>query len=112
MKAVSFWILRTDAKSQLEIGGHMKSQISDLLEMIDELQGKLDPEFSKRRTELHVRLEKGKVVFESEIRQCHRGRRVGFWEFISRTRPNIMVVAPVTHSLIVPLMLLDAFVSI
>ena len=47
MKAVSFWILRTDAKSQLEIGGHMKSQISDLLEMIDELQGKLDPEFSK-----------------------------------------------------------------
>ena len=45
----------------------MKSQISDLLDMIDELQGKLEAEFSKRRAELNVRLEKGKVVFESEI---------------------------------------------
>lgn len=90
----------------------MKSQISDLLDMIDELQGKLEAEFSKRRAELNVRLEKGKVVFESEIRQRHREMRVGFWEFISRTRPNILVVAPVTYSLIVPLILLDAFVSI
>ena len=41
----------------------MKSQISDLLDMIDELQGKLEAEFSKRRAELNVRLEKGKGGF-------------------------------------------------
>ena len=55
----------------------MKSQISDLLDMIDELQGKLEAEFSKRRAELNVRLEKGKVVsnprFASATGKCASG---------------------------------------
>jgi len=90
----------------------MKSQISDLSEMIAELQGKLEVEFAKRQAELRVRLEKGKVVFDAEIRQRHRELRVGFWQFMARTRPQVLIIAPLIYSLIVPLVLLDLFVSI
>ncbi len=90
----------------------MKSRVSDLSEMIAELQGKLEAEFAKRQSELQVRLEKGKVVFAAEVRQRHREMRVGFWQFIARTRPQVLIVAPLTYSLIVPMVLLDVFVSI
>ncbi len=90
----------------------MKSRVSDLSEMIEELQDKLEVEIAKRRSELYVRLEKGKVVFTAEVRQRHRELRVGFWQFIARTRPQVLVIAPLTYSLIVPVVLLDVFVSI
>jgi hypothetical protein len=80
--------------------------------MIEKLQGELEAEITKRQAELHVRLERGKVVFDAEVRQRHRELRVGFWKFMARTRPQVLIVAPFTYSLIVPLVLLDIFVSV
>lgn len=90
----------------------MPSNITALSEAISELQDRLEAEIARRRAELRVGLEKGRVVFEGEVLRRHKELKIGFWAFLRRARLRIILTAPVIYSLIVPLVLLDFFVSL
>lgn len=90
----------------------MQSQIQSLIDTIKDLEARLEAEFSRRRAELNVGLENGRVVFEEAVKKRHRELRVSLWEFLKRGRFKVIIVAPVIYSLIIPFALLDLFVSI
>ena len=90
----------------------MPSQISDLTDKISELQDRLEAELARRRAELEVGLERGRVVFEAEVLRRHRALKIGLWDFVKRARLRTVLTAPVIYSLIVPFAVLDVFVSI
>ena len=87
-------------------------RILDLADKIAALEAELEAELAQRRAELRVGLEKGRVVFEEEIIRRHRELRANLARYILRAHPLVIITAPVIYSLIVPLLLLDLFVTV
>jgi hypothetical protein len=50
--------------------------------------------------------------FEEEILRCHRELRTRLSTYLLDARPLVVLTAPVIYAVIVPLVLLDLFVSI
>jgi len=90
----------------------MSTPITDLTGKIAVLETELEVELAKRRAELRVGLERGRVVFEEEIIRRHRELRTKLSSYILRAHPLVIITAPVIYSLIFPLLLLDLFVTV
>ena len=88
----------------------IKSRIDSILERMHALQAELEAEIAKRGEAFRYRLENDRVIFEEEVRRRNRQLRVRFWVFLRRTRPLVLLTAPVIYALIVPFVLLDLFV--
>jgi hypothetical protein len=90
----------------------MNEQIVLLTDRIKTLEGELEAEFAKSRAGLRFGLEHGRVVFEEEVLRRHRELKTSLTQYILNARPLVVLTAPVIYSLIVPLVLLDIFVTI
>ena len=83
-----------------------------LTDKIAALEAELEVELAKRRAELRVGLEKGRVVFEEDILRRHRELRTKLSHYIIRAHPLVALTAPAIYSLIFPFLLLDLFVTV
>ncbi|MFC2969291.1 hypothetical protein [Acidimangrovimonas pyrenivorans] len=88
----------------------MTSPLDRLAERVREMQDALEAEIEDKRREFRYRVERGRVVFEAEVRARHRAAREKLSSFLARTRPLVVLTAPVIYALIVPFALLDLFV--
>lgn len=89
----------------------MESNIDALLRQISRLESDLTAEFAKRRADLRYGLERGRVVFEDEIMRRHKELKVDLLTYVSGARLMVVVTAPVIYALILPLAMLDLFVT-
>lgn len=62
----------------------MGTPITELTDKIAALEAELEVELAKRRAELRVGLEKGRVVFEEELLRCHRELRTKLLRYVVR----------------------------
>jgi hypothetical protein len=90
----------------------MNPHVAALIDKIHLLESELDAELAKRRAELRVGLERGRAVFEEEILRRHRELKTHFLAYFFGARPMVILTAPVIYAVIVPLLLLDVFVSL
>lgn len=90
----------------------MNPQIAALLDGIKALESELDAEMAKQRAKLNVGLERGRIVFEREILRRHHELQVSLASYIAHARPLVVITAPAIYAVIVPLVLLDLFVSL
>lgn len=90
----------------------MNPQIAALIDDIKRRQAELDAELAKHRANLAFGLERGRIVFEQEILRRHRELQVGLARYVLGARPLVVLTAPVIYSGIVPLVLLDLFVTL
>lgn len=90
----------------------MNPQIAVLIDRIKSLEGELDAELAKRRAELRIGIEQGRVVFEQELLRRHRELQVKLTTYVLNARPLVVLTAPVIYALIVPLVLLDLAVML
>jgi hypothetical protein len=90
----------------------MSPDIAVLIEKMQSLEAELEAELAKRRAELRVGLEKGRAFFEEEILRRHRELRTRLSRYILNANPLVILTAPVIYALIVPLVLLDVFVTL
>ena len=90
----------------------MNPQIAVLVDRIKALEAELDAELAKQRAKLAFGLERGRVVFEQEILRRHRELQVSLAKYVLGARPLVVLTAPVIYALIVPLVLLDLFVTL
>jgi hypothetical protein len=90
----------------------MNSSIEALTEKIQELEAELDAEIGKRLAQLNVGLEKGRAIFGQEVLRRHRELKRGVAAYILNAHPLVIVTAPIIYSVIVPLLLLDLFVTV
>lgn len=89
----------------------MSAKVDELMARIEALQLELQAEFARQSAELRFGLEHGRAVFEEEVLRRHREMQTRLWRYIAGARPLVVLTAPVIYSLIVPLVLLDIFVS-
>lgn len=71
----------------------------------------LEAEYSRRREALGGRIEKGKLVFDQEIRSRQRAARQTFKTYAASIRPMNVITAPVIYSVIIAFVTLDFFVT-
>ncbi|MDP2061966.1 MAG: hypothetical protein Q8J98_02530 [Phaeovulum sp.] len=90
----------------------MATRIERMMERLKELQGELEAAFEERRAALRYQVVRRRVVFEAGVRAQHRAARVKLSVFLARTRPLVVLTTPVIYSLIVPIALLDLFVTV
>jgi hypothetical protein len=90
----------------------MRPEIGDIIRNIRSLEEELEVQLALARAEIHVRIEGGKVEFEEAVRRRHAAMKVGLARYVLGAKPLIALTAPLIYALIVPLVLLDAFVTI
>ena len=90
----------------------MNPQIAELVDRIKALEAELDAELARQRAKLAFGLERGRIVFEQEILRRHRELQVSLAKYVLGARPLVALTAPVIYALIVPLALLDLFVTL
>ena len=90
----------------------MTPQISALMEKIQFLQGELDAELAKRRAELRVGLEQGRIRFEEDLLRRHRELRRRLLPYVFGANPLVILTAPVIYAGIVPFLVLDIFITV
>lgn len=86
--------------------------IKSLMDQIRQLEAELDAELSRRAAELKYGMEKGRILFEEEVLRRHKELKTGVLTFILRANPWVVLTAPVIYSLVVPLVILDVFISV
>ncbi|MFA6117898.1 MAG: hypothetical protein WC729_28195 [Sphingomonas sp.] len=90
----------------------MTTRMREIAGEIVHLQRELDREIEQRRTALGWKLKAGLVEFEHGITAEQRRWRLGAARFVARSSLATNLVAPVIYSLIGPLLLLDAWMSL
>jgi hypothetical protein len=89
----------------------MPDTLEDLQARLSALETRIEQEWEARRAAMHYRIERGRVIFEDNVRAAHRRARVRLWAFLRRTNLLVVLTAPVIYAGIVPFVLLDLFVS-
>lgn len=90
----------------------MTSPFERLRDLLEETRSEIDQDLAERRKRLRYRIERGRAVFDNEIRDAHRAIREKLPGYVLRARPGVILTAPVIYSLILPFALLDLFVTI
>jgi hypothetical protein len=90
----------------------MNPQIAALVENIKALEAELDAELAKRRADLRIGLEHGRIIFEQELLRRHRELKIKLARYLLNARPLVVLTSPVIYSLIIPIVMLDLWMTI
>lgn len=90
----------------------MTDRLEALRARLSEARDALEDEIDARRDAIRYRVEGARVVFDRDVRAAHRAARERLGDFLRRTRPMVVLTAPVIYALIVPIALLDLFVTV
>jgi hypothetical protein len=90
----------------------MTGNVATLMDKIRLLESELDAELARRRAQLNFGIERGRVIFDEEVLRRHREMKIGLWRYIRNARPLVVVTAPFIYAVIIPLVLLDLFVTV
>jgi hypothetical protein len=90
----------------------MSVRIDALLEDIARLERELETELNRARARWRYRVEAGRVRFEQGVHQMHRRLKQSIPSFLRESSLLNLATAPVIYSLIVPIGLLDLWISV
>jgi len=90
----------------------MPSRIDDLLTHIAQLERELETELDRARDEWRYRLVAGRIRFERDVRLAHKRLKQSVPRFIRESSPLNLLTALVIYSLVVPIVLLDVWITI
>lgn len=90
----------------------MEQRIRDLLAQIHALEDELATALHQGEQRLFYHFKGRRIEFEESIRATHRRLRRNVLVWMITDRPQNLLTGPFIYSLIVPLLLLDLFVSV
>jgi hypothetical protein len=87
----------------------MNDRIRSLLGALEE---ELRVALHEQETGLLFQIKGKRVEFEHSIQEAHRQLKTGFFRWLVANRPQNLITGPIIYSMIIPLVILDLFVSI
>ena len=87
------------------------SQMAVLMDKMRSVEAEIEAELAKQREALRFHFENRRVVFEKEVLEIHRAIKTRASRYFFHANPLIVLTAPVIYSLLIPVALLDVFVS-
>lgn len=89
----------------------MNDRIRHLLTQITALEEELRVALLEQETSVFYQISGKRVEFENSIRQAHSRLKQGFFRWLVTNRPQNLITGPIIYSMIIPLAILDLFVS-
>jgi hypothetical protein len=90
----------------------MITQLAVLMEKLRAVEAEIETELAKKREEMRFRLENRRIVFEKEALRIHHEIKTRASRYFIDANPWIVLTAPVIYSLLIPVLLLDIFVTV
>jgi hypothetical protein len=90
----------------------MSPRIDQLFARIAQLEREVEAELNQARQQWRYRIETGRIRFERDVRLVHRKLKRGVPRFFRESSPRNLLSAPFIYSMIVPIALLDLWISI
>jgi hypothetical protein len=89
----------------------MMSRMAVLMDKMRSVEAEVEAELARQQEALRFHFENRRVVFEKEILQIHRAIKTRASRYLFHANPLIVLTAPIIYSLLIPVALLDVFVS-
>jgi hypothetical protein len=89
----------------------MNDRIRNLLAQMTALEDELRVALLEQETSVFYQIKGKRVEFENSIRQAHSRLKKGFFRWLVTNRPQNLITGPIIYSMIIPLAILDLFVS-
>lgn len=89
----------------------MNDRIQRLVEQMAALESELRTALHEQETSVLYQIKGKRVEFEQTIKQAHRRLKKRFLLWLVTDRPQNLITGPVIYSMIIPLAILDVFVS-
>jgi hypothetical protein len=90
----------------------MTSQVEAIVHRLHAAERDLRQDLTDQATRWNFRLHRHKALFPPEVRRAHRALRPSLLTFIKAARPLPLLTAPVIYSVFVPLVILDAWMTL
>ena len=90
----------------------MASPLDDLLERAGRIEREIEHELNRAREHWRYRIDAGRVRFEQDVRAAHQRLKQSIPAYLRESNPLHLLVAPVIYSLIVPIAILDIWISL
>ena len=90
----------------------MSSRVDELFDRLAALEREIEAELNQARANWRYRVEAGRVRFERDVHQAHRKLKQNVFRFLRDSNFASLVTAPVIYSLVLPIALLDLWVTI
>ena len=90
----------------------MDERIRNLLNQMAALEEELRSAIHEQEAGLLFQVKGKRVEFEQSIREAHRRLKTGFLHWLVAYRPQNLLTGPIIYGMIVPLLVLDLFVSL
>ena len=89
----------------------MNDRIRHLLSQIAALEEDLRSELHEQEAGALFQIKGKRVEFEHSIKEAHRRVKTGFLHWLVTYRPQNLITGPIIYAMIIPLIILDLFVS-
>lgn len=89
----------------------MSSKVDEILKRIQQLETEIETETRQLKENLTQDFEEKRLRFEQEIIEQQKRFKMGLFKYLATSNIRSFVVAPLTYALIVPLVVLDIFIS-
>jgi hypothetical protein len=89
----------------------VNEKIRQLLDQMSDLEDDLRREVQAQESSVMYQIKGKSVEFEAAVRQAHRQLKSSFFHWLVTYRPQNLITGPIIYSMIVPMLVLDLFVS-
>jgi len=90
----------------------MALRIDELSARIAELERELEEQLNRQGKQWRYRVEHGRIRFEQEVHWAHERLKQSIPAFLRESDPLAILSAPVIYSLIIPIALLDLWITL
>ena len=88
------------------------SAIQDLIDQFNQIKKNLEMDVESKRKQFDYQFNKKRIIFEKVLLKAHKKLKTGSLRYLFNANLLTIITAPLIYMLIVPLLLLDLFVSL
>ena len=89
----------------------MNDHVKNLLNQITALEDELRTALNEQQSTIFFQIKGKRVEFEQSIKQTHLKLKRNFFRWLVTDRPQNLITGPIIYSLIIPLIVTDAFIT-
>lgn len=86
-------------------------RVHQLLVQIAALEDELRTGIHEQEVRIHFQIKGKRIEFEKSIRDAHRKLKKSFLRWVISNRPQNLITGPIIYGMIIPLLMIDLFVS-
>jgi hypothetical protein len=90
----------------------MNNQIAHILAQIAVLEEALHSAVHDQESRMFFQINGKRIEFEGSIKEAHLKLKKNFFRWLVTNRPQNLITGPIIYGMVIPLMMLDLFVSV